>query len=149
MGPAIIMNADDHMDVKVMMQEKIRSDPFADHMEMRFNVVRPGYALVEMPVPDHLCNFHGGAHGAAIFAVADVAFSAASNAGGTTSVALSVTITYIKAAAPGSILTAEAVEESAGNRTRLYRVRVVDDKDNLIAIFEGLVYRKGDIPRKG
>lgn len=126
------------------VKEKITADPFARHLDMRFLEVRPGYALVEMAVPDWLCNFHGGAHGAAIFAVADVAFSAASNAGGTVAVALSVTITYLQAPPPGAVLTAEAAEESEGRRTRLYRVKIRDEKNNLIAIFEGLVYRKGE-----
>jgi len=135
-----------HPDNQLIAQvkEKIMADPFARHLNMRFLEVRPGYARVEMVVPDYLCNFHGGAHGAAIFSVADVAFSAASNAGGTVAVALSVTITYLQAPQPGAILTAEAGEESEGRRTRLYRVKVKDEKNNLIAIFEGLVYRKGE-----
>lgn len=126
------------------VKEKITADPFARHLDMRFLEVRPGYAVVEMAVSDSLCNFLGGAHGAAIFAVADAAFAAASNAEGTTAVALSVTITYVQAPPPGAVLTAEAVEETKGRRTRLYRVKVRDEKNNLIAVFEGLVYRKGE-----
>lgn len=72
------MNPEDEVSL-VQVKEKITADPFARHLDMRFLEVRPGYAVVEMAVSDSLCNFLGGAHGAAIFAVADAAFGAASN----------------------------------------------------------------------
>jgi len=120
----------------------IMSDPFAGRLGIRFREVRPGYALVEMPVAAHLCNPQGAVHRAAVFTAADVAFSAASNAGGTAAVALSVTINYLNFPAVGSVLTAEAVEESTDPKMRLYRVKVVDEKNEPVALFEGLVYRR-------
>lgn len=124
------------------VKEKITADPFARFLGARFLEVRPGYAVVEVKVPEHLCNFHGIAHGGTIFALADIAFSAASNAGGTAAVALSVNINYLKAVPPGAVLRAVAREENQGNRTRLYRIQVVDQDQDTVAIFEGLVYRK-------
>ena len=53
------------------------------------------------------------AHGAAVFALADYAFAAASNSHGITAVALNVSISYIKAVECGAKLTATATEISA------------------------------------
>lgn len=122
--------------------KKIGNDPFAHFLGARFLAVEPGYAVVELEVREDLCNFHGTAHGGIIFSLADIAFSAASNAGGTPAVALNVSINYLKAVSPGSTLRAVAREESQGRRTRLYRIHVLDENRNVVAVFEGLVYRK-------
>lgn len=122
--------------------KRITSDPFARFVGARFVEVEPGHAVVELPVQEHLCNFHGIVHGGTIFALADIAFSAASNAGGTPAVALNVSINYLKAVPPGSTLRAVAKEESQGRRTRLYRIYVLDENRDTVAVFEGLVYRK-------
>jgi len=124
------------------LKEKILADPFARFLGARFLEVAPGYAVVEAKIPEHLSNLHGSAHGGVIFALADIAFSAASNAGGTVAVALNASINYLKAVPPHSTLTAIAREESQGNRTRLYRIKIVDEQENTVAWFEGLVYRK-------
>lgn len=122
--------------------KRISADPFALFLGARFLDVEPGYAVVELEVRENLCNFHGTAHGGVIFALADIAFSAASNAGGTPAVALNVSINYLKAVSPGSTLRAVAREESRGRRTRLYRIHVLDENRDVVAVFEGLVYRK-------
>jgi acyl-CoA thioesterase len=125
--------------------KKICADPFARFLGARFLEIAPGHAVVEMDIRENLCNFHGTAHGGAIFALADIAFSAASNAGGTPAVALNVSINYLKAVFSGSTLRAVAQEESQGWRTRLYRIHVLDENKNLVAVFEGLVYRKTEL----
>jgi len=129
----------------VEIKERITGDPFARFLGARFLEIAPGYAVVEIKVPEHLCNFHGIAHGGTIFALADIAFSAASNAGGAVAVALSATINYLKAVPPGATLRAVAREENQGNKTRLYRIEVVDQNHDLVAVFAGLVYRKKNV----
>lgn len=128
------------MDVRVY--EKIASDSFARSLGVQFLEIRPGYARVSVKVRDDMVNFNGLTHGAVVFAVADVAFSAASNSHGQVAVALNVNITFLKATASGARLTATAVEEKLTRKTGLYRITVEDEEGDLVAVFEGLVYRK-------
>jgi acyl-CoA thioesterase len=83
----------------------------------------------------------GIVQGGAIFTLADYAFAVASNSHGTVAVGINVSITYMKSAASGT-LTAEAREVALNPKLASYTVDVMDDGRHLIAIFQGLVYRK-------
>ena len=82
-------------------------------------------------------------HGGAIFTLADLVFAAASNSHGNVAVAINVTISYLKAAAGGT-LTAEAREVSRNRKLATYSIRIRDDSGDLVASFQGMVYRKKD-----
>jgi acyl-CoA thioesterase len=90
-------------------------------------------------------NAVGGAHGGAVFTLADQAFALASNLEAWPQVALVASINYLR---PGKgMLEAVARKTSETNRTSLYEVKVFDDGE-LIAVFQGTGYKlNGD--RKG
>jgi acyl-CoA thioesterase len=102
-----------------------------------------GYSKVEMTFTPDMENIFGMAHGGALFALIDEAFETASNSHGTMAVALNLNTTYISSPSPGSRLTAEAREFSRTAKTANYDIRVTDEKENLIASCQALVYRKG------
>ena len=104
--------------------------------------VSPGHAITQMSIQDHHLNAIGSVQGGAIFTLADLAFAAASNAHGTVAVGINVSITYMKAVSSGT-LRAEAREVSVNPKLGSYTVNITDDAHNLIAVFQGLVYRKG------
>jgi len=58
-------------------------------------------------------------------------------------VALNVSITFMKAATTGT-LWAEAREISKNFKVGTYVVEVKDDAGDLVAMFQGLAYRKKD-----
>lgn len=91
-----------------------------------------------------MLNGIGVTHGGAIFSLADIAFAAASNAHGPVAVALNVNIHFLKATTEGTTLTATAREENLTRKTGLYRLEVKDDSGQLVALAEGMVYRKND-----
>ena len=83
----------------------------------------------------------------AIFTLADFAFAAASNSHGSVAVAVNVSITFMKAGIAGT-LWAEAKEVSKNHKLGSYTVEVKDDEGDLVALFQGLAYRKSEqIPR--
>jgi acyl-CoA thioesterase len=86
-------------------------------------------------------NALGIVQGGAIFTLADYAFAAASNAHGTVAVGINVSITYMKPATTG-VLTAKAREVALNPKLASYTVDVTDDAGELVAVFQGLVYRK-------
>ncbi len=129
------------------LKSKITADPFAQSMGIELLEMKPGYSRMAMALQPHMVNFHGTPHGGAIFTLADAAFAAACNSHGQVAVALSMTINYRAAVAPDTRLLVEAVEESLGGRTGLYRMTVTaDDKQKtLVAVCDGTAYRKKEM----
>ena len=124
---------------------KISQDPFAKSMGIELQELRPGYSRVAMTITPELMNFHGTPHGGAIFSLADAAFAAAGNSHGQAAVALSMTIQYLAAAAPGTRLVAEAQELRKGNRTGFYQITVKTQSGELIATCQAVVHRKSEL----
>jgi len=126
------------------IREVIKGDRFSRFMGIELLELREGYSKVAMTVKGDMLNFHGIAHGGAIFSLADAAFAAASNSHGQRALALCMSISYRSPAKEGMRLVAEAFEESLGNRTALYRIAVRSEDGELIASCQGTVYRKAE-----
>ncbi len=116
-------------------------DRFAKHNGIELVSLAPGRAQVKMTLQPHHLNGVDLAHGGAIFTLADFAFAVASNSHGTLAVAINVSITFLKAVSTGT-LWAEARELSVNPRLGSYTIEVKDDTGELVAVFQGLAYRK-------
>jgi len=118
-------------------------DQFAKHNGIELVSVAPGRAQVKMVLEPHHLNGVNLAHGGAIFTLADFAFAVASNSHGTLAVAINVSITFMKAVSTGT-LWADAREVSLNPKLGSYTIDVKDDAGQLVAVFQGLAYRKQD-----
>ncbi len=125
------------------MLEFFRKDRFAEHVGIELLEVSEGGARAKMEIKDHHLNAVNIVHGAAIFALADLVFAMASNSHGNVAVAVNVNISFLKAASQGTLF-AEATEVSRNSKLASYTIRVTNERDDLIAIFQGMVYRKKD-----
>jgi len=123
--------------------KKVESEPFAQRFGITLLELDEGYSKVQMKLTPDMENFLGTAHGGALFALMDEAFETASNSHGTVALALNMNITYISSPPLKSTLIAEAREFSRTQRTAVYDIKLFDDRNNLIASCEALVYRKG------
>ena len=121
-----------------------QNDRFAAHNDMELVEMGAGWAVARMALQPHHLNGVGTAHGGAIFALGDLAFAAASNSYGTVAMGINVSIQYVKAARGGT-LTATARETSRGHKLATYTVDITDDAGDVVAIFQGMVYRKKDV----
>ncbi len=117
------------------------NDALAKHLGIKLLEVKPGYAKASIKITKELLNAAGVTHGGTIFSLADVVFGAASNSHGPLALAMDVSIHFLKTTREGALLTATANEDNLTRKTGLYRMEVKDDKDTLIAIAEGSVYR--------
>ncbi|MCX8109476.1 MAG: PaaI family thioesterase [Verrucomicrobiae bacterium] len=125
------------------VRQFLEDDNFARHSGIELVSIEPGHAIARMTVkPTHL-NGYRIVQGGAIFTLADLAFAAASNSHGTIAVAINVSITFIKATKNG-LLQAEAREVACNPKLGTYIVEVRDDQGDLVAQFQGLVYRKSE-----
>ena len=118
-----------------------REDLFARHAGIELLEVEPGRAKARMKIEPYHFNGAKTVHGGAIFTLADFAFAVASNSHGTLAMGINTSVSFVKAATSGT-LYAEAVEQSRNPRLASYSVRVTDDSDDVVAIFQGMVYRK-------
>jgi acyl-CoA thioesterase len=131
----------------LMDMENIRrcfkNDRFAERTNVELLTLSPGHATAKMVLHPHHLNGLKTIQGGAIFTLADFTFAAAANSHGTVAVAINANITFMKAAGTGT-LWAEAREVSKNFKIGSYLVEVKDDAGDMVAQFQGLVYRKKD-----
>lgn len=118
-------------------------DLFARHTGIELLEVEPGRARVAMEIKPFHFNGARTVHGGAIFTLADFAFAVASNSHGNLAMGINTSISFVKAATGGHLF-AEAREVARNPRLASYTVNVADDAGDVVAIFQGMVYRKKD-----
>ena len=110
-------------------------------LSMQILGIKPGYAMVSMPVRGDMLNGHHTCHGGYLFTLADSAFAYACNSHNQNTVASACHIDFLAPAKEGDILEAEAVERSLSGRTGVYDVTVRTSAGKTIALFRGKSYR--------
>ncbi|MCF6743067.1 hydroxyphenylacetyl-CoA thioesterase PaaI [Blastococcus sp. KM273128] len=110
----------------------LAGDAAARALGVTVSSVAPGAVTAHMTIRPEMLNGHGTAHGAALFAVADIAFAMACNSHGPAAVARSCGIEYLAPARAGDAVTATAVERSVAGRGGIYDVAVTRDADGLL-----------------
>ncbi len=119
------------------------NDRFARANGMKLIDLRPGFAKTTLIIEDRHLNNVGTVQGGAIFTLADFAFGAASKTGGKVAVAISANISFLRATRSGT-LYAEATEISRSRKLSVYTVRVTNDAEELVALFQGTAYIKDE-----
>jgi acyl-CoA thioesterase len=128
------------MDIKKF----IRNDRFASFIGIELLEAEEGRAKAKLEIREKHLNSVNIAHGGAIFSLADLAFAAASNSYGNIAVAINANISFFKASAEG-VLYAEAIEISRNQKLATYNITIRNNNEEIIASFQGTVYRKGKI----
>ena len=100
-----------------------------------------GYCKARLTIEDKHMNAANVVQGGAIFTLADLSFAVASNSRGPLALAINVNISFLKAASKGT-LYAVATEVKEPGRLGAYDVLVTDDEGEVVARFNGMVYRK-------
>lgn len=125
-----------------IVDQMMAHDEFSQWLAIERLDERPGYSKLRMTIRKEMCNGFGMLHGGVSFSLADSAFAFASNSQGQKAVSIETSISHLKAAFPGDVLTATAKEENLSHRLAIYQVRVHNQKEELVALFKGTVYRK-------
>lgn len=130
----------DKNDIIAEMMEK---DKFSQWMGIEILDSEPGYVKISMKVREEMVNGFGICHGGITFSLADSALAFASNSRGSISVALENNINYTKKVEVGDTLIAETEELQNGRTIGVYKIKVINQDNNLVADFRGTVYRTG------
>jgi acyl-CoA thioesterase len=118
-------------------------DAFSQWLGIQVLQINEGYSKISMTIRKEMVNGFGIVHGGVPFAFADSAFAFACNNRNNLSVALDVTISFMKAMHVGDVLTAEAKEIHNGRSTGVYLITIHNQKDEQVALFKGTCFRTG------
>ena len=116
-------------------------DEFSRWLGLEVTSVAPNAATVRMTVRPEMVNGFGVCHGGIAFSLADSALAFASNTHGRVTVSIENSIRYPAPIAPGDVLTATAVQESAARRLAFFSVTVRKADGEVVGLFRGTVYR--------
>jgi acyl-CoA thioesterase len=117
------------------------ADRFAARTGIRLIEAGDGYAKATLDITEDHLNSVGTVHGGVLFTLADFVFAVACNSYGTIAVAINASISYFKAVTEGT-LTAAAKEVSLQRKLSTYVIEVRDRENTLVALFQGMAYRK-------
>ncbi|TKB24281.1 PaaI family thioesterase [Desulfopila sp. IMCC35006] len=117
------------------------NDRFAALAGIEIVEARRGYCRARMEIDEKHLNAAGVVQGGALFTLADLAFAVASNSHGQLALAINVSISFLTSKTSGT-LYATATEVGDPKRIGAYDVLVTDERDEIVARFNGLVYRK-------
>jgi acyl-CoA thioesterase len=110
----------------------MENDRVIDLFGMELEEAREGYVRISVVVKDEFLNAHNIAHGALIFALADVAFAIAVNSV-TDAVGVQWSFNTFRAAMPGEKITAECDLIHRGKSLMVVDYRVTNESGKLIA----------------
>lgn len=110
----------------------VRNDKMIEHFGMRVEEAREGYARVSATVREAFLNQHHVAHGALIFAVADVAFAIAVNSE-IDAMGVQWSFNILRAAKLGEEISAQCSTIHKGSRLLVVEYAVRGNGDRLIA----------------
>lgn len=122
----------------------LAKDQFSKWLGLTLVDVRPRRATVRATIRPEMVNGFGVAHGGIAYSIADSALAFASNTHGKVTMSVESTITYPVSVQIGDVLTAIAKSEVEANRLGFYRVTVRNQKDEIVALMRGTVYKTKD-----
>ncbi len=126
-----------------IIDSMFEKDSFSQWMGIEVEGFKSGYIKLSIKIREEMCNGFGICHGGITFSLADSALAFASNSRGSVSVALENNINYTKKVEVGDTLIAETEEIQNGKTIGVYKIRVINQHDDLVADFRGTVYRTG------
>lgn len=128
---------------KDIVAKMMESDAFSQWMGIEIVKLEPGFIKISMKIRKDMTNGFGICHGGITFAFADSALAFASNSRGSIAVALENNINYTKKVEVGDTLFAETEEIQNGKTIGVYKVRITNQNNELVADFRGTVFKNG------
>ncbi len=129
------------MYAKAIVNKMYDGDAFSQWLGIKRIEDRPGYSKLKMTVREEMTNGFKIAHGGITYSLADSALAFASNSHGRQSVSIETSISHTKPVHIGDVLIAEAKELNLTNATGIYDIKVTNQKEEVVALFKGTVYR--------
>ncbi len=124
-----------------VLEIMLQRDKFTKWLGLQIDEHKKGYCKLHFTVTDDMMNGFDIIHGGVLFSASDSALAFACNSHGIISVALDVSITFARSVKVGERLVVEAKEIHLGNKIGVYDIRTINEKEELVCVFKGTVYR--------
>jgi acyl-CoA thioesterase len=124
-----------------IVSEMMTHDSMSQWMGIQIKEVSPGSCVIEMTVREPMLNGFRIAHGGVAYALADTALAFASNAHGVKCYSVETSISHVKTVELNDILTTKVEEKSLSKRIGIYWIEVLNQKNEVVALFKGVVHR--------
>lgn len=128
---------------KKVVSKMYDHDWFSQWLGIERVSVEPGSCVLRMSIREEMLNGFGIAHGGITYSLADSALAFASNGHGRMAVSVETSISHLEQLREGDVITATAEEMSLSNKIGVYHISVKNQKDEVVALFKGTVYRTG------
>ena len=125
---------------EIVVDRMLANDSYSQWLGISLLDIRLGYAKIKMTVRPEMLNGFKIAHGGISFGFADSAFAFASNSRGQFAYSVSTDINHLKKVFASDVLFAEAKEEFYNGKIGKYRVEILNQNEELVSIFNGMVY---------
>lgn len=129
------------MEAKAIVDKMYDGDAFSQWLGIERLEEKVGYCKLRMTVREEMTNGFKIAHGGITYSLADSALAFASNGYGRQAVSIETSISHTKPVFIDDVITAEAVELNLTNATGIYDIKITNQKDEVVAMFKGTVYR--------
>lgn len=125
-----------------IVDQMFNNDPFSQWLGIERVEDGAGISVLRMKVRDEMLNGFAIAHGGITYSLADSALAFASNAHGLHALSIDTSIAHLIPVKSGDILTTQVEEISLSRKVGHYQIRILNQKNELVALFKGTVYRK-------
>lgn len=122
----------------------LEKDAFSMWMNLSVHSLGLGFCELSTTVHTEMLNGFEILHGGISYSLSDSALAFASNSRGNKCVSIETSISHIRPAKLGDVLTAKAKEMHRGRTTGIYEVEITNQENKLISLFKGTVHISQD-----
>ncbi len=118
----------------------LSNDLFSKWMGVEIVSIKEGFCELTTTVKEEMLNGFAILHGGISYSLSDSALAFASNAHGNKCVSIETSISHVRPAKNGDILTAKCSELHRGKTIGIYQVTITNQDQKKISLFKGTVH---------
>ena len=130
---------------KEIVDRMYNNDPFSKWLGIERVEDGAGRSVLRMKVRKEMLNGFSVAHGGITYSLADSALAFAANGHGIQSMSIETSISHTKKVVEDDVLIATVKELSLSGRIGVYQVEVLNQNNEIVALFKGTVYRTSNV----
>ncbi|MBL7822256.1 MAG: hotdog fold thioesterase [Saprospiraceae bacterium] len=124
-----------------VLNRMFNQDGFSQWLGIEKLLVNEGHCILKMKIRKEMLNGFKVAHGGISYSLADSAFAFSCNSYNKISLSIETSISHSKPIVEGDELIAESKMITQSNKIGNYQVIIKNQKDEIVAVFNGICYR--------
>ena len=129
---------------KKIVKKLLNNDPFSQWMGIEVVSVGKGACTLSCKVTEPMLNGYSVTHGGILFSLADTALAFSAATFGQIALVIDHSVSFTKPAELHNIVFAEAIVVHQSHKLLTGTVQILNDRNQLLAISKGSLYKKND-----